>query len=41
MSDVTGFPKQPYLDFDSFSASAEQHFNQALRGKPIIVVALD
>lgn len=41
MSYVTGFSEQPYLDFDSFSASVEQHFNQALRGKPIIVVAPD
>ncbi|MEM7687477.1 MAG: type VI secretion protein ImpB [Pseudomonadota bacterium] len=30
-----------YLDFDSFFASAEQHFNPALRGKPIAVVPLD
>ncbi|MHA6347622.1 Y-family DNA polymerase [Roseivivax sp. CAU 1761] len=30
-----------YLDFDSFFASAEQHFNAALRGRPIGVVPLD
>ena len=30
-----------YLDFDSFFASAEQHFNPALRGRPIGVVPLD
>lgn len=30
-----------YLDFDSFFAGAEQHFNAALRGKPVGVVPLD
>lgn len=27
-----------YLDFDSFFASAERHFNADLRGKPLGVV---
>ena len=30
-----------YLDFDSFFASAEQHFNADLRGRPLGVVPLD
>lgn len=30
-----------YLDFDSFFATAEQHFNSALRGRPVGVVPLD
>ena len=30
-----------YLDFDSFFATAEQHFNPNLRGRPVGVVPLD
>lgn len=30
-----------YLDFDNFFASAEQHFNGDLRGRPLGVVPLD
>ncbi|MEJ8563375.1 type VI secretion protein ImpB [Yoonia sp. GPGPB17] len=41
MSDNTSLPERLYLDFDSFFASAEQHFNPALRDKPIGVVVLD
>lgn len=38
-----GTPKveRLYLDFDSFFASAEQHFNAELRGRPLGVVPLD
>ena len=41
MSENLRLPERLYLDFDSFFASAEQHFNPVLRGKPIGVVALD
>jgi len=41
MVSVTSLPERLYLDFDSFFASAEQHFNPDLRVKPIGVVALD
>ena len=36
-----GENKRLYLDFDSFFASAEQHFNSSLRGRPVGVVPLD
>ncbi|WP_237220294.1 Y-family DNA polymerase [Salipiger sp. CCB-MM3] len=40
---MRGQPKveRLYLDFDSFFASAEQHFNADLRGRPLGVVPLD
>ncbi|ANT62965.1 type VI secretion protein ImpB (plasmid) [Salipiger sp. CCB-MM3] len=40
---ISGQPKveRLYLDFDSFFASAEQHFNASLRGRPLGVVPLD
>jgi len=41
MSDTKSLPDRLYLDFDSFFASAEQHFNPTLRCKPIGVAALD
>ncbi|MFK7765282.1 MAG: hypothetical protein AB8B62_18610 [Roseobacter sp.] len=41
MSNASRPPERLYLDFDSFFASAEQHFNPALRSKPIGVAALD
>ncbi|MEL6172872.1 MAG: hypothetical protein AAF088_18710 [Pseudomonadota bacterium] len=33
MSDNASLPERLYLDFDSFFASVEQHFNPALRGQ--------
>lgn len=41
MIESTFLPERLYLDFDSFFASAEQHFNPALLEKPVGVVALD
>lgn len=38
---LSGDAQRLYLDFDSFFASAEQHFNPALRGQAIGVVPLD
>ncbi len=38
---MTDKPAFLYLDFDSFFATAEQHFNPALRGRPVGVVPLD
>jgi DNA polymerase-4 len=41
MVQYTFLPERLYLDFDSFFASAEQHFNKTLRDKSVGVVALD
>ncbi|MDC0886798.1 type VI secretion protein ImpB [Altererythrobacter sp.] len=39
--DASSDAQRLYLDFDSFFASAEQHFNPALRGRAVGVVPLD
>jgi DNA polymerase-4 len=41
MVQYTFLPERLYLDFDSFFASAEQHFNPSLRDKSVGVIALD
>ncbi|MBM2343399.1 type VI secretion protein ImpB, partial [Marivita cryptomonadis] len=41
MNDGMPMVERLYLDFDSFFASAEQHFNAELRGRPLGVVPLD
>ena len=41
LQDGTGKIERLYLDFDSFFATAEQHFNPKLRGRPVGVVPLD
>ncbi|MCB1507525.1 MAG: type VI secretion protein ImpB, partial [Hyphomicrobiaceae bacterium] len=35
------YPSRLYIDFDSFFASAEQHLEPALRGRPVGIIPLD